>query len=211
LSRDRELQRHERLVGAEQTVSVVPDVPHDRRVGDSLQEIVDDDVLIVLPEQAAGLLEGLALLHPGVVGLEKGQMKLGDDEVFVVTRIADSGGAVEHGVLVRIGARKVVVVARQPYPQPGLDPRQLLVGAGHLAQMHALTVARSHLARRQQRYAVDAVQIEGRTTLVHELPADLVGAQRRGVRRQQFLDVGRALFEGDVVVDELAEIGVDRR
>jgi len=47
---------------------------HDRRVSNSHEEVVDDDVLVVLAQQPPGLVKRLAFLHQLVMGFEEGHV-----------------------------------------------------------------------------------------------------------------------------------------
>jgi hypothetical protein len=63
------------------------------------QELVDHDPLVVPPDQPPRLLEGVgdALIaqpvHRAVVEPQESQVKLGDEQVDVVARVADEGCA----------------------------------------------------------------------------------------------------------------------
>ena len=65
-------------------VPLLEDAVDDGRVGDPLEKILDHDVLVVLAQHPPGLGEGAALVDQAVVGLEEGQVQLGDDQVLVV-------------------------------------------------------------------------------------------------------------------------------
>ena len=85
-------------------------------VGDPPQEVVQDDVLVVLAQEPPGLAKVLPWRDQLVVGAQEGDVQLGDDEVLVVARVADQGGA----VVLRDGAPRLarqvveVVLARWP-------------------------------------------------------------------------------------------------
>ena len=97
-----ELQGQKERLG-KGVVDLVPqleDAVDDGGVGDPLEEVLDDDVLVVLTQHAPRLGEGAALIDEPVVGLEEGQV-LGDDQVLVVAGIPDPGGAVVGEVELR--------------------------------------------------------------------------------------------------------------
>jgi hypothetical protein len=165
---------------------------------------VEHDVLVVLADQPPCLLEAATLVDQAVVRLEEGQVELGDDQVLVVARVADAGRAVAERVGVARLPGQVVVVALARRP---LERRRRPVEPGHLPDQHPVVVGRVAGGRR----AVQAVQLEAGRAQVLEVVADPGHGERGQVRRQQLAGGEGAGLEGDVVVDELAEVGVDGR
>ena len=97
----------------------------------------------------------------------------------------------------------VVALARRPLRRDGGA-----VELGDLADQHPGLVGRVTTGRR----AVEAVQLEAGRARVLQLVPDPVERQGDQCRVDQLLGGGEGgLLEGDVVVDELAEVGVDGR
>src|SRR5215218_10538978 len=132
-------------------------------VGDLLQEVVKNDVLVVLAKKSPGTLEVLPLVHQPVVGSQEGDVQLGDDEVLVVPGVAGQGLAVELGVSAQSPSREVVVIVLA---------RRTTSALGHLPDPHLLAVPRCYPA-------VDTVKLQRRRAGVAYLPPDL-GAPQRG-------------------------------
>jgi hypothetical protein len=201
-----ELERQEERLGlgVVEAVAAGDDGVHDRRVGDPLEEVVEHDVLVVLAHQPACLLEGPALVDQAVVGLEEGQVQLGDDQVLVVAGVADAGRPVAQrvGVALLPGQVVVVTLARRP-----LGWHRGPVELGDLADQHLGLVGRVARGRR----AVQAVELQAGRAQVLEVVADLGQGQRRQAGGEQLGGGEGAGLEGDVVVHELAEVGVDGR
>jgi hypothetical protein len=162
---------------------------------------VQDDPLVVPDDELAGLLEqrvlgrrrgrldgaGLEALDHLVVEAEEGQVELGDDDVLVVARVPDDG-------------------------QPLRAPRQVEgEGRPHLqvpAGLHAAGVADDE-ERVVGRELVE-VGLIGGSPAIHAVQVERGGAEVVERQRvdQHLLDGGGV--EGDVVVDELAQVGVAR-
>ena len=123
-------------------------------------------------------------------------MQLADDQVLVVAWITDLGRPVFGGVG-GVGAqpRQVIVVALARRPVAGL---------AHLAELHLGPHPRGGRT-------VQAVELQPSPAQVLQ-DADLVKGQWGHIVFDQRLRAGeRALLQGDVVVDELAKVGVDSR
>jgi hypothetical protein len=200
-----ELERQEERLGQGVVEPVAgDDAVDDRRVGDPLEEVVEHDVLVMLAHQPPRLLEAPALVDQAVVGLEEGQVELGHDQVLVVTRVADAGRPVAQRVGVAWIAGQVVVVA---LARRALERHLGAVEPGHLPDQQLGVVGRVARGRR----AVQAVQLEAGRAQVLQLVTDPGHREWGQSRGQQVGGLERAGLEGDVVVDELAEVGVDGR
>jgi hypothetical protein len=206
-----ELQRHvgPGAVGArreERRCAPVEETRERRPVGQSRQEVVHGDPLVVQFDELAGPLEAAV---PGdrvtgmvgepvddrVVELEETQVQLRDDEVLVVAGVPDEGD----------GARR----PREVVPgDPGVrglvrgvvDPERHAVDVGHLVR-----------ADRPRPHAVDGVEVQRRLPQVAQRrhhPAGGRGHERGLGDADVDVAVGR---RRQVVVDELPPVGVDRR
>jgi hypothetical protein len=201
-----ELQRQEERLGQRviDLVALLEDAVDDGGVGDPIEEVLDHDVLVVLAQQPPCLGEGAALVDQPVVGLEEGQVQLGDDQVLVVAGVTDPGGAVVGEVRAGWFSRQVVVVAL------ALGPQRRLLGplqGGNPPEQQLVEVGEGPGGRG----AVQAVQLKSGGAQVLEVVADGGKGQGRQVGGQQLGGGEGAGFQGDVVVDELAEVGVDGR
>jgi hypothetical protein len=146
----------------------------------------------------------VALVDQAVVGLEEGQMQLGDYQVLVVAGVTDPGRSVVGEVGAGWFSRQVVVVAL------AFGSQRRLLGAvqrGDPPEQHLVEVGEGPGGRR----AVQAVQLQGGGAQVLEVVADRGQGQGRQGGGQQLGGGERAGFQGDVVVNELAEVGVDGR
>ena len=169
---------------------VTRDVPINGGVGDALQEIVDHDPLIMPARQPRGAPEGIAFIrHPRhqrgrvhhlVVEADERLMELRDDDVLVVTRIADLG---DTGLIAQVIVDRLDHAGR----------RRLDAGIAQL-QLERRRVVQRYAA--SGAVAVDIVEIERRRAKV----LDRVGILLL------FADAG--LVEREVVIDELTEIGI---
>ena len=108
------------------------------------------------------------------------------------------------GSALRLLTGQVVVVALARRP---LERHRGPVELGDLADQHPAVVGRVARGRR----AVQAVQLQAGRAQVLEVVADLGLGQGRQARGEQLGGGEGAGLEGDVVVDELAEVGVDGR
>ena len=95
-----ELQRHEEAIlpGCVDVV-LLDGLVHHLGIGDPLQEVLENDVLVVLAQKLPSPYEILPLVHQPVVSAQEGDVQLGDDEILIVSRVADPGLAVALGVL----------------------------------------------------------------------------------------------------------------
>ena len=157
---------------------------------DRLQEVLEDGVLVVPADEAlhVGELRFLAEargLEVGdlVVELQEGRLELRDDRVLVVARIADER-ALRLASLGRV-ARDVALVRHAAG-----------VACERAAEEHVQAVVAVEIRLVVGAAAVDGVEVEARRAEVDQR----VG----GVRLLQ--TAGRV--EGDVVVEELPEVGV---
>ena len=205
VGRRRELHRHEQVAAV-----LDPPVPRpvrhhvreDGRVADLGQEIRQDDPLVATAHLRPNGIEVAArLVDKAVVGLEEGEVQLRDDQVLVVARISDQGGPVRRRVLAPVLPRQIVRV--------GLSRR---AGERRVRAVQVLDRADLHLARigvvARRRAFVDAVEVEPQRARVPEAGER---RKRRKVQGRERRHARRGLVEGDVVIQELAEIGVDGR
>jgi hypothetical protein len=198
---DRELDRHGRYVGGagvglDQLPAVGEHVVEDGLLHDARQVVVPDQPLVVQGHQSARLEELLRgrhrwqLVDHPVVEPDHGEVGLGDDEVLVVARVRDQRPSLLRD-LALADARQVVTlldpVGTEPERVTGLEVQP--VGVVELRRLRTARPA-----------GVQRVEVEGRRPGLQQL--------RRGDRLAQ-LDLGHV--HGEVVVDELAEVGVARR
>ena len=195
---DGELDRHRRRVPGGRArlhdhAAVVEDPLQLLLVGDARQEVGAQHPLVVAHHQAAGRREEVGARHPlgrelvdhPVVEADEGEVGLADGQVLVVARVGDErvlGGA--------RGARQVearVVVLGEAVVRPR--------GAGRAREQVDL-VGRVELRRHVGPEAVERVEVQARRA-----PLDEVDDRHGDVVAQP------ALVEGEVVVDELAEVG----
>ncbi len=200
--RDRELDRHGRYVGRQrvrldQLAPVGEHVVEDVLLDDPRQEVVPDQPLVVQRHRLACPPELLPGRHrrgqpvdDPVVEPDHGEVGLGDDQVLVVARVGDQRRPLLHDAT-------------------GADPRQvvadlLAVGAGPDGvaglQVQPVVLVELRGSRVGRPGAVQGVQVEARRAGLEQL------RRRDGVTE---LDLGDV--HGQVVVDELAEVGVAGR
>ena len=201
-----ELHRHERVAGPRKEAQVghrpargrvgLEDVVHHRRARDAGQEVLDHHPLVVPRDQPPRLLEQRRTGHPRVrldpidhpvVELDHRQVQLGDDDVLVVARVADQ--------------RPSLLVSGQILPLEHLVVGiELRVASGQ--QLHPTELRIQPLVEVGGvggPAAVERVQVEARRAEVDQ-PVRIADALQ-----------GRDRIEGDVVVDELAQVGVAHR
>ena len=131
-------------------------------------------------------------------------MELGDDEVLVVARVADRGGPVRgpREVAAGVGLRRDVVAADRP--------GRVVARLRDRPDLEADAVV--ELGRSGRAVAVDRVEVQRRLTEVEEVRRHETRRERREVRPRDVADRGVAVrVRGEIVVDELAPVGVDRR
>ena len=188
---------------------------------DGLEVVVDDEPLVRPPGELAGALEdravaldvGLVGEHPvdgGVVEAQECQVELGDDEVLVVATITD--------LRLAAAARQVaveVVVRRDAHTLDGSVGVVALGGRAADLELRSLVEVRGlgrRLAVEGRAVAVDRVEVERRLAEVAQAGHDVGGRSRDqrvgGDVADRVVAVG---VGGEVVVDELAPVGVDRR
>ena len=130
------LQRQEELALGRIVMlgTVLDDAVDDGGVGDSWQEVVQHEMLIVLAQDAACLIEALALVDQRVVGTEEGEVELGDDQILVIARIPDLRGTV------------MIVVGGPSFPGQVVevvdDVRRSTPNRDHRAQLHLVRIIR---------------------------------------------------------------------
>ncbi len=179
-------------VGLDELAAVREDVVDDSRVDDPRQVVVADHPLVVQRHRLAGLPEPLdrrqargQRVDHRVVEPEHRDVGLGDDEVLVVARVGDQRRALA------VDTRQVMtLLAGVRADLAGLA--QLEVQPVVLVELGGLRVSRPG--------AVQRVEVQPRRPALHELRRGHVLAE---------LDVG--LVQRQVVVDELAEVGVAGR
>ena len=175
------------------------DVGHDSAVADAREVVGLQHPLVVQDDTSARLLEPLGRRHARaeraddpVVEADHRGVVLGDGEVLVVAQVGDLRLALRRG---RPGG-----AADAGYVEA--DACNVGAALGGLADLESRLVRLVELRRHgvERARAVQAVEVERRRTALHELGRrDLVAERDQG------------LVEGEVVVDELAEVGETRR
>ena len=199
--RDGELDRHRGDVGRvgvqrERLAPVREHVVDDGRLADPRQEVVAQHPLVVLDDALARPREALRGGRAGrqrvdhaVVEADDGEVRLRHRQVLVVALVGDDRLALLRGR--RAGAaREVVPVHRRV----GVDRHR----PAHL-QVAVVLVERGAGRVRRSR-AVERVEVQARRAALQQLRGRHVLAQHH-----------RRLVERQVVVDELAEVGVAGR
>jgi hypothetical protein len=159
------------------------DVLHGGRVDQRREEVIDHDPLVVPAHQVANGRE-VGVGHrsdDGVVEAQHRGLQLGDDAVLVVAGVADEGASV--GAARHVDGVRVAVVARHG-----------------VAQLHPHPVVEVGLVVGAA--AVETVEVEPRCPEAHQVLQLL---------RVEPLAQRRGRVEGQVMVDELAEVGVGGR
>ena len=178
-------------VGLHQGPTVREHVVDDRRVDDARQVVVPQQPLVVQRHPLAGLPEPLRIGHRGgqrvddrVVEADHRHVRLGHDQVLVVARVGDQRGPRPlHPGEVVTGLLGV-----------GADPDR-----GADLEVQAVGLVELRRARVGRAGAVEGVQVQPGGAALHQLGRGDVVAEP---------DVG--VVHGQVVVDELAEVGVAR-
>ena len=195
---DRELDRHGRDVGRrradlERLAPVAEHVVERRRPADARQEVMAQHPLVVLGDELARLREALCRRQRGgeavddaVVEADERQVGLRDHEVLVVARVGDDRPPLGLGV----GA----LAARQVEPVH----RGVAADRGRLAvaQVHQIGLVEPRRLGVLRPGAVHRVEVQRRRAAL----------QQRG-RVDRGAEHHRRLVEGQVVVDELAQVG----
>src|SRR5438270_9147700 len=94
--------RHAEFEGHKQVINVRPEdcvateqyLADDPRITNSRQKVPDDDPLIVPAQNSACFLECMASGRDGVMGAQKRDMQLRDNQIFVVTLIANQRSSI---------------------------------------------------------------------------------------------------------------------
>ena len=94
--------RHAEFEGHKQVINVRPEdcvateqyLADDPGITNSRQKVPDDDPLIVPAQNSARFLECMALGRDGVMGAQKGNMQLRDNQILIVTLVADQHNSV---------------------------------------------------------------------------------------------------------------------
>ena len=151
----------------------------DARVEDPGQEVVQHDVLVVIPDEPLdlGQLEARILVHGAIVEAQEQPLELRHDRVLVVPRIPDERPAGVGGV-----------------------PRQVLcawVAALERIAEEERVAAIVHVRLIARPTPVDVVQVQGGRPEVHQRVGVVLLLQDAGG------------IEGDVMVDELGEVRVE--
>jgi hypothetical protein len=177
------------------------DVVHHLLADDPGQEVVHDDPLVVPPDQPLDLLEqvvpaqravGRDGLHDGVVEPQHRAVQLGDQDVLVVAGVADQRTAGEDGPAVALPR----LVARQVRARPAAGLEADLLAQPEAGQPGGLVV---HVGLVGGAAAVHGVEVEARRPEVVQGVGVVLPLEARD------------RVERDVVVDELAQVGVPRR
>src|SRR5947199_5982877 len=96
ICRHAEFERHKQIIEVwlEDSVAAEQDLADDPRITNSGQKVPDDDPLIVPAQNSACFLECMGAGRDGVMGAQKCNMQLRDNQIFVVTLIADQRSSV---------------------------------------------------------------------------------------------------------------------
>src|SRR5438132_14371170 len=152
-----ELERHKQIIRVrpEELVTANQNVVDDKRITNTGEEVLENDPLIVPAQNSARFLECMALGRDGVMGAQKGNMQLRDNQILIITLVADQRSSIVfvHGAPWL--ARQIVGLAAQ---------RPLC--AGNKTQHHPRAVSRRW-------FVVEVVQIETRATSVSDTAPDL--------------------------------------
>ena len=213
-------QRHRAQVVVDDQPLVVP-------AGEPARALQAHGRVVLASVEPEGLGVGLDAVDDGVVEAQKGQVELADDEVLVVAQVADEG----PGLQVRVVAQVIRqdVLRDHPRLQQLADAREVAVEVGLGRDLRARDAVGVVAADPQARtvvetgigagptaegraVAIDAVEVEGGSAQVAQALGDLVGRDGSLVDLGDVAGLGVAVgVGGQVVVDELAEVGVDGR